>query len=730
MNRLNFNNRIVKNYFSALLVILMIPFIASVFMMQYYSHTFKEQEQEGSFMQLKQTQELVDRNLLFLRRTAMKVAKNNSLLALEKYNPKNPKEVYNIANLADELAKEIGIYEFCEGAYIYVRRADIVFFSGDCYSSRDFFRVYVREGEYDEWKKQLSYNYFDSFYTQVGGFNDLTESGVVEYRQSYPIGGENKGTISFLLNKTLFVQQNLEKQYRTNKIRLIIFNKDNQIVYRTSEGGEEKYEQYFGLAEGYSKIGMADVWSTVSEIGELKYVLIDNGNGAMQNVNRFSLFSILYAFVILVLGGVYIFFATKRMSVKSKTIYEFLKNKTPEGKVFDWDTIVDELKEVSHAQTQVDVLLSVKDNMKKNQLLINLLCESDEYLGQIKESLLKFDVKLEGPDFLLTSVILKIPCEEQPELLKFAAQNILKDLTQDTEWYFIDYSYNRVMFLFTGDIDNKKRSELVGVFDVLTEFIDSILEVEVEFEFGNVCHSVKELRNSAKHLLNSQNFEVFLYDIKNKNKKYYYLQEQENELMGRVLTGKSEDTDKFIDDIFLAHKDTDFAYIRVLALNLLGTFYKCVERVNIGSIQEPAELDAIFYSQNVAEIKDAIKNIFRQLSLHAEPLDSKRNIKALGLKMVNYVDVNFRDPDLSLKMLSDTYRITVPYVSKIFKEQIGCNFSSYLTEKRIEAAKDLLKNTQLSISDIAQQVGYIDSPTFIKNFKRVMKITPGTYRDM
>ena len=81
-------------------------------------------------------------------------------------------------------------------------------------------------------------------------------------------------------------------------------------------------------------------------------------------------------------------------------------------------------------------------------------------------------------------------------------------------------------------------------------------------------------------------------------------------------------------------------------------------------------------------------------------------------------------------MLSDTYRITVPYVSKIFKEQIGCNFSSYLTEKRIDAAKELLKNTSLSISDIAQQVGYIDSPTFIKNFKRVMKMTPGTYREM
>lgn len=728
MKRLNFNNKIVANYFSALLIILMIPFVAGIFMMSYYSRESKKQEIESSLMQLQQTQELVDRNLLFLRRTAMKVAKNSALLELKSYDPTDPQELYRISVLADDLAREIGVYEFCAGAYVYVRRADIVFFGGDCYRSRDFFNIYVKDGDFESWKQQLSHKYFDSFYTEVGAIDDLADGGVVEYRQSYPIGGENKGTISFLLNKKIFVQQNLEKQYRTDKIRLVIFNKDNQIVYCTS-GADESYERYYSLAEGYSRVGRADVCKTVSEIGELKYVLIDNGNAALQKVNKFSLFSILYALLILVLGGFYIFYATKKLSAKSRMIYEFLKNKQPAEQAFDWDSIVDELREVSYAQNRVDVLLSVKNDMQKNQLLINLLCGDEEYVDLMRESLSQVGVKLDGAGFLLSSVIFKAPYDEQPELLKYATQNILKDLAQETSWYFIDYSFNRVMFLFTGNIDEKKRDELVGVFDVLAEFVYSILDVEVEVEFGSVCRSIKELRNSAKHLLNGRNFEAFLADIKNRSKKYYYLQEQENELIGRVLTGKVEDTDAFIDDIFLAHKDTDFAYIRVLALNMLGTFYKCAEKISSNRVLEPAEIDTIFYSQNVGEIKDAIKNIFRQLSLNAEPTD-KRNIKALGLKMVNYVDVNFRDPDLSLKMLSDTYRITVPYVSKIFKEQIGCNFSSYLTEKRIDAAKELLKNTSLSISDIAQQVGYIDSPTFIKNFKRVMKMTPGTYREM
>ena len=125
MKRLNFNNKIVANYFSALLIILMIPFVAGIFMMSYYSRESKKQEIESSLMQLQQTQELVDRNLLFLRRTAMKVAKNSALLELKSYDPTDPQELYRISVLADDLAREIGVYEFCAGAYVYVRRADI-----------------------------------------------------------------------------------------------------------------------------------------------------------------------------------------------------------------------------------------------------------------------------------------------------------------------------------------------------------------------------------------------------------------------------------------------------------------------------------------------------------------------------------------------------------------------------------------------------------------------------
>ena len=88
----------------------------------------------------------------------------------------------------------------------------------------------------------------------------------------------------------------------------------------------------------------------------------------------------------------------------------------------------------------------------------------------------------------------------------------------------------------------------------------------------------------------------------------------------------------------------------------------------------------------------------------------------------------YSDCNLRLKTLTVKFDITPSYVSKMFKERVGENFSNYLTEKRIEKSKELLNNTDLSISEIAEKVGYIDNSIFIRNFKKFAKMTHGAYR--
>ena len=69
------------------------------------------------------------------------------------------------------------------------------------------------------------------------------------------------------------------------------------------------------------------------------------------------------------------------------------------------------------------------------------------------------------------------------------------------------------------------------------------------------------------------------------------------------------------------------------------------------------------------------------------------------------------------------------YFSKLFKDETGENFIDYLTNIRIEKAKEMLSNKELSIKEICINVGYSDPNYFSRTFKKCIGITPSEYRE-
>ncbi|MDO4492112.1 MAG: response regulator [Lachnospiraceae bacterium] len=84
--------------------------------------------------------------------------------------------------------------------------------------------------------------------------------------------------------------------------------------------------------------------------------------------------------------------------------------------------------------------------------------------------------------------------------------------------------------------------------------------------------------------------------------------------------------------------------------------------------------------------------------------------------------------DISLDDISRTLKLTPYYFSKLFKQETGSTFMEYLTGLRIEKAKQLLKDPELSIKEIGISVGYSDPNYFSRIFKKVQGETPTEYR--
>ena len=93
-----------------------------------------------------------------------------------------------------------------------------------------------------------------------------------------------------------------------------------------------------------------------------------------------------------------------------------------------------------------------------------------------------------------------------------------------------------------------------------------------------------------------------------------------------------------------------------------------------------------------------------------------------------YIEEHF-DKDISLDDVSRVVNISPYYFSKVFKEASGLNFIEYLTNIRIEKAKNLLENSNLSIKEICVSCGYTDPNYFSRSFKKNVGVTPTEYKE-
>ncbi|MCR1951741.1 MULTISPECIES: response regulator [unclassified Clostridium] len=135
----------------------------------------------------------------------------------------------------------------------------------------------------------------------------------------------------------------------------------------------------------------------------------------------------------------------------------------------------------------------------------------------------------------------------------------------------------------------------------------------------------------------------------------------------------------------------------------------------------PKELSEILH-----KINEIIKSKVRITT--EEKLDKQNIIKSKVYsrsieKALKYIEDNYKK-HISLMDVSKHIYLSHEYFSRLFKEEVGENFSTYLTIYRINKAKELIKNTDMKISQVALEVGYSNAGYFSKNYKKYTGISP------
>ncbi len=120
-------------------------------------------------------------------------------------------------------------------------------------------------------------------------------------------------------------------------------------------------------------------------------------------------------------------------------------------------------------------------------------------------------------------------------------------------------------------------------------------------------------------------------------------------------------------------------------------------------------LVSYFQEENIAD--------YRPLSQYSNRMD----------RIVQMINANYHTP-LTLKDLSEKEHLSIPYLSRLFKNEVGLGFSQYLSKVRFEHAVYDLINTNKPIYRLIEDHGFADSKTFIQIFKNQYHMTPSEFR--
>lgn len=94
---------------------------------------------------------------------------------------------------------------------------------------------------------------------------------------------------------------------------------------------------------------------------------------------------------------------------------------------------------------------------------------------------------------------------------------------------------------------------------------------------------------------------------------------------------------------------------------------------------------------------------------------------------ITYISNHLKD-GISMKEMADLCHLSPSYFSRTFNKETGESFVNYINRRKVTLAKELLRETNKSITQIAEEAGYINISNFIAVFKRMEGVTPSVYR--
>jgi AraC-like DNA-binding protein len=301
----------------------------------------------------------------------------------------------------------------------------------------------------------------------------------------------------------------------------------------------------------------------------------------------------------------------------------------------------------------------------------------------------------------------------------------------------------QMALIITWEVDEANwQEDIKGCFLKIREEVTQSLKLSLSVGIG-LCHegksgvklSYQEAQERMKQKLVTGYGQVgFWQTPPPQSNHYYYPLELEKHILNYLDLGQQDHLWHAIDELFTEIKNkTHLSYdnINQIFNQLLGNIVKYLVESHINISAVFGENYNIYQDLLTRETLDEIREWL--LEIFARIFDYRQLPQAKGknhiANILDYIHQNLHK-DIDINTLAEYVGLSYSHVRKIFYDETGANVIAYINNLRINEAKQMLRQSNLSIREIALKLGYNNSQSFNRFFKKYEGITPGDYRHL
>ncbi|MUT68262.1 response regulator [Paenibacillus sp. NEAU-GSW1] len=165
--------------------------------------------------------------------------------------------------------------------------------------------------------------------------------------------------------------------------------------------------------------------------------------------------------------------------------------------------------------------------------------------------------------------------------------------------------------------------------------------------------------------------------------------------------------------------------VRKLYFRLLTLMNSCFPSIPETGARGYTPYELLLQEERLYGLHELLIHYLQQCLTHNQSTDDRNQSYA---EQASEIIMNHYAEDLSLQSVANQINVNPSYLSRIFKQETGSNFVSFLTRVRMDRAQHFLKGKNMKVYEVAEMVGYPNTAYFSKLFKKVTGATPEEYR--